>query len=90
MVKVKSRGRRPRPWGAATSAELYRIARERGITQREIAEMTGMSQGTVSRLLLNKQDLCHDDMLALCAALGVDPWEVTRMAAQSLGEQVPY
>ena len=50
------------------------LRRERGLTMRELAEMTGLSQGQVSRLENGHQGFRSGTLLRLAKALGVRPY----------------
>ena len=52
--------------------QIKRIASEKGITQKDIADKTGFKTGNVSRILSGKYIPRLDNFLKLCDAIGVE------------------
>src|SRR5271170_5796099 len=57
---------------------LARLRKERGLTQKQIAEKTGLIQELVSNYELDKLRLNADMILRFCEALGVSTDELLR------------
>ena len=55
---------------------LYLKRLERGMTQRELVQKTGIPQPNLSRIERGRQDVTVSTFLNLCAALGVSPSEI--------------
>jgi Zn-dependent peptidase ImmA (M78 family)/transcriptional regulator with XRE-family HTH domain len=63
--------------------EMVTLAREaRGITQAALAESSGISQGTISKIEHGVRPLSEDDVAKFSGALGYPPEFFTRSAAQ--------
>jgi transcriptional regulator with XRE-family HTH domain len=59
-----------------TAQELLKDVREQGLTQAEIAERTGVPQGTISKIERGQKDVLSKTYLALKALHDeVVPWE---------------
>jgi transcriptional regulator with XRE-family HTH domain len=52
-------------------SSVYRQLRQRGISQRQIAAMTGQSQSEVSEILKGRQVMAYDVLLRISEGLGV-------------------
>ena len=57
-------------------AELRRYLREHGITQRYLADRVNMSYESMSRMLCQKRELSADELLRICATLGIQPQQL--------------
>lgn len=55
---------------------LAELLRERKITQKELAEMTGLNEMTVSRIINGSVQIRFDTIDVLCKALAVTPGEL--------------
>ncbi|KGD88041.1 XRE family transcriptional regulator [Achromobacter sp. RTa] len=53
-------------------AELQAARKVKGLTQSALAERIGLSQSRVSHLELNAHELSVEQLLAWCAALGLE------------------
>ena len=67
-------------------AALYRVLRDAGITQREIARRTEQSQSEVSEILKGRRVLAYDVLVRIAAGLGI-PRELMGL---SYGENGAY
>ncbi|WP_019811351.1 helix-turn-helix transcriptional regulator [Saccharomonospora halophila] len=54
-------------------SEVYRQLRRHGISQRQIAAMTGQSQSEVSEILKGRQVMAYDVLSRICQGLGIRP-----------------
>jgi len=59
-----------------TRLRLAEMLRERNITQIKLAEMTGLSENTVSKLVNDPRQIRLDTIELICQALGVTPGEL--------------
>src|ERR1700754_4822947 len=50
---------------------VYRLLRKEGVSQRQIAAMTGQSQSEVSEILKGRQVMAYDVLARIAAGLGV-------------------
>ena len=55
---------------------MQALRKERGLTMRELAERTGLSQGQVSRLENGRQGFRSATLMRLAEALGVRPYRL--------------
>lgn len=67
------KGEHRKPWADAVRWELRRLIAEQHLRQTDLAELTGLSQSTVSRLLNGTQDICLEHLDRLAEALGTTP-----------------
>lgn len=63
------------------AAALRARAAEGQVTQTQIAQVTGISQSQVSKLLRGRRVLDIDELDAICHVLGLDIGEVLTIAA---------
>lgn len=52
---------------------LNLIIQERGLKQAYIAQMVGMTDDCVSKILNGKRKMLADEFLKFCSALNIDP-----------------
>ena len=52
-------------------AALYLILKDEGVTQRQIAELTGQSQSEVSEILKGRKVLSYDLLVRIAVGLGI-------------------
>ena len=71
-------------FGIGQSLYLKRL--EKGITQRELVQKTGIPQPNVSNIERGKQDLTVSTLLKICSALGAHPSELFVREAKPLYE----
>ena len=55
---------------------IFRILKEKEITQKELSDQTGISQSTISDWKHKGLNPASDKILAICDALGVTPYEL--------------
>jgi len=65
---------------------LYRVLKDAGVTQRQIAELTGQSQSEVSEILKGRRVLSYDLLVRIAEGLGI-PRELMGL---SYGEHSAY
>lgn len=58
------------------SERIYELMKEKGITQRYLAEKTGIAQSTISDWKRKKTNPAADKILPICEVLGVTPYEL--------------
>lgn len=68
----------PRPAKGVPLPGLRGFRRRRGLSQREAAEMAGITQGTIWQLETGRRGAYPRTIKRLCRALGVAPEELTR------------
>jgi transcriptional regulator with XRE-family HTH domain len=57
---------------------LRQLRRERALSQRDLARITGIAFDTISRLETGKQQAQHRTIRKLAEALGVEPKELMK------------
>lgn len=73
----------------AVAAEIQSITAVRGITQRDLATMTGLSQNYISTRLRNDLPLDLGDVETICKALGLgDPAVFIAAADDRWGDEM--
>ena len=73
----------------AVAAEVQSVIAVRGITQRDLARMTGLSQNYISTRLRNELPLDLGDMEMICKALGLgDPAQFIVTADERWGDEM--
>ena len=55
---------------------LYRIRKEKGMSQAEFVSRTGISQSTVSDWKIKKNNPSADKIMVICKALDISPYEL--------------
>lgn len=58
------------------SERIYELMEEKGITQRYLAEKTGIAQSTISDWKRKKTNPAADKILPICEVLGITPYEL--------------
>lgn len=75
----------PTEFTRSIHAEINAWMRRRGLSQRQLAEKTGISQGMLSKTIgTNKQPLDANDIDLICAALSIDPADLIVAASKAL------
>lgn len=57
-------------------AKLQREIRERGFTQKELAERIGVRHTYVSRICNNDSNVKSSTLKAICETLSIDPYDL--------------
>lgn len=60
----------------AVRLRLHELMRERGLTQTELAKMSGISRVAIGNLVRDPRAISLSTIQALCDALGVTPAEL--------------
>lgn len=58
------------------SEQIYKLLSEKGISQKEFSERTGISQSTISDWRRKGTNPSADKILIICDVLGVSPYEL--------------
>lgn len=58
------------------SERIYKIMEERGMSQIEFSEATGISQSTISDWKRKKTNPASDKIMKICEVLNVSPYEL--------------
>lgn len=58
------------------SERIYKLLSEKGMSQKEFCEKTGISQSTVSDWRRKKTNPSADKILIICEILGVSPYQI--------------
>ena len=58
-------------YGARQVSTIYTLLRRKGVSQRQIAAMTGQSQSEVSEILKGRQVMAYDVLVRIADGLGV-------------------
>lgn len=55
------------------SEKIFAVLRERGMSQKEFSEMTGISQSTISEWKSKRTNPTSEKIMSICQVLGVTP-----------------
>ena len=58
------------------SDRIFELLRERGMSQKEFSEATGISQSSISDWKRKKTNPVSEKILIICEVLGVSPYEL--------------
>lgn len=58
------------------SEKLFNIMSEKGLTQKELSDMTGISQSTISDWKHKKTNPAADKIMLICEALNISVYEL--------------
>lgn len=58
------------------SERIFELLQEKGISQKEFSEKTGISQSTISDWKRKKTNPASDKIMLICDVLGVSPYEL--------------
>ena len=72
------------------SERLFYILEEKGITQKEFSEKTGISQSTISDWKRKKTNPSADKILKICETLNVTPYELLSERSNMVVDKVDY
>ena len=72
------------------SERIFYILEEKGITQKEFSEKTGISQSTVSDWKRKKTNPSADKILKICETLNVTPYELLSERSNMVVDKVDY
>lgn len=72
------------------SERIFYILEEKGITQKEFSEQTGISQSTISDWKRKKTNPSADKILKICETLNVTPYELLSERSNMVVDKVDY
>lgn len=72
------------------SERIFYILEEKGITQKEFSERTGISQSTISDWKRKKTNPSADKILKICETLNVTPYELLSERNDMVVDKVDY
>lgn len=72
------------------SERIFYILEEKGITQKEFSEKTGISQSTISDWKRKKTNPSADKILKICETLNVTPYELLSERNDMVVDKVDY
>ncbi len=72
------------------SERIFYILEEKGITQKEFSEHTGISQSTISDWKRKKTNPSADKILKICETLNVTPYELLSERNDMVVDKVDY
>ncbi len=72
------------------SERIFYILEEKGITQKEFSEQTGISQSTISDWKRKKTNPSADKILKICETLNVTPYELLSERNDMVVDKVDY
>ena len=72
------------------SERIFYILEEKGITQKEFSEKTGISQSTISDWKRKKTNPSADKILKICETLNVTPYELLSERSKMVVDKVDY
>ncbi len=58
------------------SERIFKILKERGMTQKQFAELTGITASTISDWNTKKTNPSSDKIMTICNVLGITPYEL--------------
>lgn len=67
------------------SERIFMLMEEKGVTQLELAERTGIAQSTISDWKRKKTNPSADKIMSICDVLDVSPFEVLQDTIPSKG-----
>lgn len=70
---------------ATISEKIFELLAERGMTQREFAVKTGISQSAISDWKRKKTNPSAEKILPICSVLDVSPYELLAGTAEGAG-----
>ena len=75
----------PTPFARSIHAEINGWMKRRGLSQRQLAENTGISQGMLSKTIgTNRQPLDANDIDLICTVLDIEPADLILAASRAL------
>lgn len=72
------------------SEKIFCLISEKGITQKEFSEQTGISQSTISDWKRKKTNPSADKILKICEVLQVTPYELLAENTADINENIDY
>ena len=72
------------------SERIFELLTEKGISQKEFAERTGISQSTISDWKRKKTNPASDKIMLICDVLNITPYELLSGVEKSKYTQLDY
>ncbi len=72
------------------SERIFKIMNERGMSQIEFSQATGISQSTISDWKRKKTNPASDKIMTICDVLNVTPYELLQGTKQNKGSVSNY
>lgn len=72
------------------SERIFTILNEKGISQKEFSERTGISQSTISDWKRKKTNPASDKIMLICDVLDITPYELLSGVEKSKYTQLDY
>ena len=72
------------------SERIFRILEERGMSQIEFSQATGISQSTISDWKRKKTNPASDKIMTICDVLNVTPYELLQGTKESKSKSNEY
>jgi len=72
------------------SERIFEMLNEKGISQKEFSELTGISQSTISDWKRKKTNPASDKIMLICDVLNVTPYELLSGIEKSKYTQLDY
>ncbi len=72
------------------SERIFELLKEKGITQKEFSELTGISQSTISDWKRKKTNPAADKIMLICDVLKITPYELLSGIEKSNYKQLDY
>lgn len=72
------------------SQRIFELLKEKGITQKEFSEQTGISQSTISDWKRKKTNPASDKIMLICDVLNISPYELLSGVEKSNYKQLDY
>ena len=70
--------------------KIFHLISEKGMTQKEFSEQTGISQSTISDWKRKKTNPSADKILKICEVLQVTPYELLAENTADINENIDY
>lgn len=77
-------------WKMTISERIFALMRERGISQKELSDQTGISQSTISDWKRKKTNPSADKLKVICDVLRVTLYELLADSEEAESRQVDY
>ncbi len=72
------------------SERIFKIMNERGMSQIEFSQATGISQSTISDWKRKKTNPASDKIMTICDVLNVTPYELLQGSKEDKSKQSDY
>jgi transcriptional regulator with XRE-family HTH domain len=72
------------------SEYIFALLKEKGMSQKQFAELTGISQSTISDWKHKKTNPAADKIISICVALDITPYELLSVGENDKDTQSDY